>query len=565
MRCGRRCGARSSGIGVDHVDLYQIHGPISLRSNRALADALAAVVDEGLTRAVGVSNYSTKETERIHAALAANGVPLASNQVEYSLLRRRPETSGLLETCRRPGRRAPRLLADRDGPAHRQVLGGQPAARQAELLRPPDGGGRPGRRRPAPHRQRRTDARPARSRCGGSSRRAPSRSRAPRTASRPARTPAPSAGTSPTTRWPSSTAPRSSPSAASRTASGSTAEDGPDRFCVRSSPVLETSARRNGKGDTVTGARYEGAVDLRSGRRLGFAEFGPAHGHPIIWFHGTPGRPPPDPADGPPGGRGARPADHLDRAAGRRPVHLAPVRRDRRHRRRRDRGGRRARRRRLRRRGPLRRRALRAGHGRAAAGPGLRGGRPRRRGADRRTRGVRGRAGCSTLARRVQFAHAGVRGGRRRRPVGPAARSPDRSATRSTTGSPRCWARATRRSSPPRACGRCSSATCRTAAGSSSGPRCTTPPCSGGTGASASPTSRCRCAGGTATSIRSCRCPRPRRRTRSCRDVEFHLRPGESHLGGFAAAHEVLEALAELRPDPRRRPVRTATVDRSVA
>ena len=33
-------------------------------------------------------------------------------------------------------------------------------------------------------------------------------------------------------------------------------------------------------------------------------------------------------------------------------------------------------------------------------------------------------------------------------------------------------------------------------------------------------------------------------------DVEFHLRPGESHLGGFAAAHEVLEALAELRPDP---------------
>ena len=39
----------------------------------------------------------------------------------------------------------------------------------------------------------------------------------------------------------------------------------------------------------MTGARYEGAVDLRSGRRLGFAEFGPAHGHPIIWFHGTPG------------------------------------------------------------------------------------------------------------------------------------------------------------------------------------------------------------------------------------------------------------------------------------
>jgi pimeloyl-ACP methyl ester carboxylesterase len=39
----------------------------------------------------------------------------------------------------------------------------------------------------------------------------------------------------------------------------------------------------------VRGARYEGAVDLRSGRRLGFAEFGPANGEPVVWFHGTPG------------------------------------------------------------------------------------------------------------------------------------------------------------------------------------------------------------------------------------------------------------------------------------
>lgn len=88
-------------LGVDHVDLYQIHGPISLRSKAALADALAAVVDEGLTRAVGVSNYSAGEVEKVHAALARHGVALASNQVEYSLLRRRPETVGLTATCAR--------------------------------------------------------------------------------------------------------------------------------------------------------------------------------------------------------------------------------------------------------------------------------------------------------------------------------------------------------------------------------------------------------------------------------------------------------------------------------
>lgn len=85
-------------MGVAKVDLYQIHGPISLRSKAALADALAAVVQEGLASAVGVSNYSAKEVRSIHGHLAKAGVPLASNQIEYSLLRTVPETSGLLAT-----------------------------------------------------------------------------------------------------------------------------------------------------------------------------------------------------------------------------------------------------------------------------------------------------------------------------------------------------------------------------------------------------------------------------------------------------------------------------------
>ena len=35
--------------------------------------------------------------------------------------------------------------------------------------------------------------------------------------------------------------------------------------------------------------RIEGAVTLRDGRRVGFAEYGPASGRPVLWFHGTPG------------------------------------------------------------------------------------------------------------------------------------------------------------------------------------------------------------------------------------------------------------------------------------
>ena len=86
-------------LGTDSVDLYQIHGPISLRSHAALADALAAAHAEGLVRAVGVSNYSVKETRSIAAALERRGLRLATNQIEFSLLRRSPETTGLLAAC----------------------------------------------------------------------------------------------------------------------------------------------------------------------------------------------------------------------------------------------------------------------------------------------------------------------------------------------------------------------------------------------------------------------------------------------------------------------------------
>jgi aryl-alcohol dehydrogenase-like predicted oxidoreductase len=86
-------------LGVDTVDLYQIHGPISLRSHAALADALAAAHQAGLVKAVGVSNYSVKETRSIAAELDKRDMRLATNQIEFSLLRRMPETGGLLAAC----------------------------------------------------------------------------------------------------------------------------------------------------------------------------------------------------------------------------------------------------------------------------------------------------------------------------------------------------------------------------------------------------------------------------------------------------------------------------------
>jgi aryl-alcohol dehydrogenase-like predicted oxidoreductase len=90
-------------LGRDSVDLYQHHFPTKRVSIPNLMELMADAVEAGKVRAVGVSNYSAEQMRIAHAALARRGIPLASNQVEYSLLHRQPETNGVLEACRELG------------------------------------------------------------------------------------------------------------------------------------------------------------------------------------------------------------------------------------------------------------------------------------------------------------------------------------------------------------------------------------------------------------------------------------------------------------------------------
>lgn len=90
-------------LGVEQVDLYQIHLQTPLVSVEARMDALAEAVRQGLTRAVGVSNYNAAEVRRAHARLAKYGIPLASNQIQYNLLERAPDTDGTIAACRELG------------------------------------------------------------------------------------------------------------------------------------------------------------------------------------------------------------------------------------------------------------------------------------------------------------------------------------------------------------------------------------------------------------------------------------------------------------------------------
>ncbi|WVQ82343.1 hypothetical protein IAT38_004471 [Cryptococcus sp. DSM 104549] len=83
-------------LGLDSVPLYQLHSSIAIHSHEALAAGLAECVKLGLAKAVGVSNFSKDELIHMSGLLEKHGVKLASNQIEYNLLRQGPEEVGLL-------------------------------------------------------------------------------------------------------------------------------------------------------------------------------------------------------------------------------------------------------------------------------------------------------------------------------------------------------------------------------------------------------------------------------------------------------------------------------------
>ena len=96
-------GERRSRLAPFGIDLHQVHQPIAFSTIRAQMNAMADLVEAGAVRTVGVSNFSERRMRRAHAALAARGLPLVSNQVRYSLLDRRIETNGVLAAARELG------------------------------------------------------------------------------------------------------------------------------------------------------------------------------------------------------------------------------------------------------------------------------------------------------------------------------------------------------------------------------------------------------------------------------------------------------------------------------
>lgn len=90
-------------LGRTSIDLYYIHFPFPFADLDDLTDTLAEAVKRGKARAVGVSNFNADRMRRAADRLARAGIPLAANEVHYSLLHRDPERNGVLAACKEIG------------------------------------------------------------------------------------------------------------------------------------------------------------------------------------------------------------------------------------------------------------------------------------------------------------------------------------------------------------------------------------------------------------------------------------------------------------------------------
>jgi aryl-alcohol dehydrogenase-like predicted oxidoreductase len=82
------------------ISTYMVHQPFGFSSVEAEMAAMADLVEAGKIRSVGVSNFNAARLRRAHAALHRRGLPLAVNQMQYSLLDRSIETNGVLEAAK---------------------------------------------------------------------------------------------------------------------------------------------------------------------------------------------------------------------------------------------------------------------------------------------------------------------------------------------------------------------------------------------------------------------------------------------------------------------------------
>lgn len=92
----RSCEGSLKRIGIETIDLYQLHRPDWLMDPPSVAEAFEKLHSSGKVREFGVSNFSPSQLTALQAACPMR---LIVNQVEIHLARLEPFTDGTLDQC----------------------------------------------------------------------------------------------------------------------------------------------------------------------------------------------------------------------------------------------------------------------------------------------------------------------------------------------------------------------------------------------------------------------------------------------------------------------------------
>jgi len=89
-----------SNLGTDYIDLYMIHFPDPETPIEYTLEAMNDLVEEGVVRQIGCSNFDRAQlAEALQVSVENGWAPFICDQVQYSMIHRDPESNGLAEMC----------------------------------------------------------------------------------------------------------------------------------------------------------------------------------------------------------------------------------------------------------------------------------------------------------------------------------------------------------------------------------------------------------------------------------------------------------------------------------
>jgi diketogulonate reductase-like aldo/keto reductase len=95
----KACNDSLRKLETDYIDLYQLHWPSKTVPISETMNAMEELMDQGKIHYIGISNFSVEQTE--DAMKTMKKYQIVSNQVEYSLVTRDIERSGIYDFCRK--------------------------------------------------------------------------------------------------------------------------------------------------------------------------------------------------------------------------------------------------------------------------------------------------------------------------------------------------------------------------------------------------------------------------------------------------------------------------------